>query len=190
MVQTAFYQLRQICTIISSLTAAAAETMVHAFISSRLDYCSTLLQGISGAQIARLQSVQNAAAHLITGSRRHEHISPILHDLHSLRISQRVEFRTALTVFKCLNGLAPPYLVDLCMPLRTINRPSGLRSNTSNQLHVPRTRTSIGGRSFAVSGPTTWNRLPAQLQDPSLSLPVFARTLKTHLFANTHAAHS
>ena len=147
-------------------------------------------QGISAAQLDRLQSVQNSAARLITGSRRHEHISPILRDLHWLRVAQRVEFRVALTVFKCLNGLAPPYLVDLCIPLHKISRPSALRSNSSNQLYVPRTRTVIGGRSFAVSGPMVWNRLPAQLRNPSQTLPVFVKSLKTHLFTSMTTAHS
>lgn len=66
-VQMAFYQLRQIRTVISSLAPAVEETIVHTFINSLLEYCNTLFQRISAAQISRLRSVQNAPA-VITGS--------------------------------------------------------------------------------------------------------------------------
>ena len=52
--------------------------LVHAFISSRLDYCNSLLFGVANQQLKRLQSVQNAAARLVTGTRRSDHITPVL----------------------------------------------------------------------------------------------------------------
>jgi len=57
-------------------------TEVHAFIASRLDYCNALLYGVSDKLMRRLQSVQNAAARLVTRVRRCEHITPILRQLH------------------------------------------------------------------------------------------------------------
>ena len=189
-VRSSFHQLRQIRTVIGSLTSTAAATMIHAFVSSRLDYCNGLLQGVASSELARLQSAQNAAARLITGTRRCDHITPILRDLHWLPITQRVQFKTVFTVFKSLHGLAPPYLAELCIPLRNTKRPSSLRSNDTNQLHVPRTRTVFGSRSFAVAGPAAWNRLPPHLRDQPLSLSTFARRLKSHYFTDTAAAHS
>jgi len=64
------YQLRQLRPIVRSLTTEAARTLVHAFISCRLDYCNSLLSGLPDNLIKKLQSVQNAAARLITGTRR------------------------------------------------------------------------------------------------------------------------
>ena len=78
-----FFQLRQLRLIRSCLTVAdSAKTLVHAFISSRLDYCNSLLVGTADCVIRKLQGVQNAAARLITGTRKFDRITPNLRDLH------------------------------------------------------------------------------------------------------------
>ena len=79
------------------LNQAATERLVHAFVTSRLDCNNSLLYGLPISQIARLQLVHNSAARLVTLTRRREHISPILHDLHWLRIKDRVGFKILLT---------------------------------------------------------------------------------------------
>ena len=56
-----------------SLTLEAAKTLVHAFISSRLDYYNNLLYEISDGMLAKLQTVQNAAARVVTGTRKFDH---------------------------------------------------------------------------------------------------------------------
>ena len=81
----------------------------QAFIDCRLDYCNALLYGIADCQLQRLQSVQNAAAWLVTGLRRTEHITPALKSLHWLPIRQRVTYKLATLVHKCVNGRAPEY---------------------------------------------------------------------------------
>jgi len=73
----------------------ASKTLVQAFISCRLDYCNSLLYGISDGLLQRIQSVQNAAARLVTGTRRSDHITPVLRQLHWLPIRQRVAFKIA-----------------------------------------------------------------------------------------------
>jgi len=60
-------------------------------VSCRLDYCNALLYGISDDLIQRLQSVQNAAARLVTGAGRRGHITPVLRQLHWLPVKQRYE---------------------------------------------------------------------------------------------------
>ena len=90
---------------------------LYAFISSRLDYCNQLFVGISGWLLDKLQSLQNAAARLVTGARKFDHITPVMQQLHCmLPIQQRLMFNTSFLVFKCLCGLAPVYLVDYCKP--------------------------------------------------------------------------
>jgi len=86
--------------------------MVHAFISCHLDYCNALLYSIADGQLQRLQSVKNATARLVTGTRRTDHITPVLQSLHWLPVRQRVTFKLATLVHKCLNGRAPGYLAD------------------------------------------------------------------------------
>jgi len=65
---TGFFQLRQLQTVRGSLTTECAQTMVLSFISSRLDYCNSLLFGISAERIERLQSIQNVAARLVSAN--------------------------------------------------------------------------------------------------------------------------
>ena len=80
----------------------AVKTVVYAFISSRLDYCNSLLFGISDNLLRRLRAVQNAAARLVTGTRRREHITPVLRQLHWLPVRQRIEFKLAVLVYKAI----------------------------------------------------------------------------------------
>jgi len=65
-----------------SLTTEAAKTLVQAFTSCRLDYCNSLLYGVTDNVMRRVQSLQNAAARLITGARRRDHITQVLCQLH------------------------------------------------------------------------------------------------------------
>ena len=66
--------------------------------------------GLPASQLNRLQSVLNAAARLIFGARKYDHVTPLLRELHWLRARERINFRLALLVFRCLHNLAPPYL--------------------------------------------------------------------------------
>ena len=97
-----------------SLTTDAAETVVHAFVASRLDYCNALLYGVSDRLMRRLQSVQNAAARPVTGVPWCDHITLILQQLHWLPVRQRILFKIAVLVFQCLASQAPSYLSDDC----------------------------------------------------------------------------
>ena len=63
-----YHQLRQLRPVARSLSTDAAKTLVHAFVSSRLDYCNALLHGMSEELLHRIQSVQNAAARHVTGA--------------------------------------------------------------------------------------------------------------------------
>ena len=75
--KSSFYHLRNISCIRKYLSSTTTETLVYAFISLKLDHCNSLLYGHPNYQIKRLQHVQNAAARLITLSRKHEHITSI-----------------------------------------------------------------------------------------------------------------
>jgi len=120
---------------------------------------------------------QNAAARLVSGARRHDHITtPILATLHRLPVRQRVIFKTALLLYTTQRHVIWPTSV----PTASTDCRCHSRSAVSGALLVPWTRTSTGQRSFAVYGPRTWNRLPAALRSPELSLSSFKRQLKTH----------
>jgi len=120
----------------------------------------------------RLQDVQIAAAHLVTGIRRREYITPVLRQLHRLPVRQRIEFKMAILVYKPLNALSPRYLIDDCQLITTTGWWRIRLSNVAT-CDVPRTRTSLGDRSFTAAGSSLWNNLPVHLRDSELTLLEF-----------------
>jgi len=166
--RTGFFQLCQLRTIRRSLTPDSARALVQAFVSCRLDYCNSLFACVADVHLHRLQSVQNMAAHLVSGACRHDHITPILATLHWLPVRERVTFKTAALVWKYLHDVAPHYLVDLCVPTAATAGHRQSHSAVSGALMVPWTRTSIGQRSFAVYGPNL---------EPITASPSTARTV-------------
>uniref|UniRef100_A0A3B3D322 Reverse transcriptase domain-containing protein n=1 Tax=Oryzias melastigma TaxID=30732 RepID=A0A3B3D322_ORYME len=103
-VKSSFFQLRRLTKVKPFLSQQHFETVIHAFITSRLDYCNSLYFGISQSSLSRLQLVQNAAARVLVGARKRDHITPVLASLHWLHF--RVHFKILLFVFKSLSGLA------------------------------------------------------------------------------------
>lgn len=108
--KTAFFRLRNIahlCPILSS----AAEILIRAFITSRLDYCNSILYCLPSSGLRKLQYVQNSVARLLTHSPSREHVTPILQKLSCLPIKQRILYQ--ILTYKALNNLAPSYRTDL-----------------------------------------------------------------------------
>jgi len=187
--RSGYYQLRQLRPVVRPLSVHATKTLVQAFISCRLDYCNSLLYGIGDGLLRRLQSVQNAAARLVTGARRCDHITPVLRQLHWLPVRQRIAFKVAGFVHQSLAGVSPAYLVDDIRLLSDVSRRPSLRSNSNEmrKLVVPRTHNNLGDRSFSVAGPRLWNDLPPGLRRPGLSFASFRQSMKTHLFGDRSA---
>ncbi len=154
--------------------------LVHAFMTSRLDYCNVLLGGCPASSITKLQVGQNAAASVLTRSRKYAHINPILQSLHWLPIKFHISYKMLLLTCKDLNGLAPAYLTSL---LSCYNPTHSLRSQNSGLLVVPRIAKSTKGvRAFSHLAPKLWNRLPDNVRG-SDTLSLFKSRLKTHLFS-------
>ena len=184
------YQLRQLRVIRGSLSLSidACTMLVHAFVSSRLDYCNSLLSGISDELVNKLQSVLRSAARLILRKRKFDPISDDLRQrLHWLPVKQRIQYKLGLLVYKCLHGLTPPYLPSMLTPVSSNQYSCRLRSAAHGDLAVPRTRSvRMGLRSFAVSGPELWNSLAPELKNPSISLDTFKSLLETELFKRAY----
>jgi len=128
----------------------------------------------------KLQRVLNAAARVVTGTRKFDRgLGQILHDeLHWLDVPDRVFFKLAVTVHRCLNGHAPPYVSDYCVPVASADTRRHLRSANRQLLAVPRYRFNIYGRpAFSVAGPTVWNSVPDCIRDPTISADCFRRLL-------------
>ena len=122
---------------------------------------------------------REAAARLITLSRKHEHITPILLNLHWLPVNYRIIFKILLITYKALNDLAPTYVRDLLTPYTP---PRQLRSSSKDLLSIPHFNLkTYGARSFSVAAPTLWNTLPSDIKNSS-SVSLFKHKLKTFLF--------
>ena len=134
----------------SVLTVEVTKTLVQSLVISRLDYCNALLYGCDTTLLHRLQVQQNNAARLIFQLTRSSHVSSVLRDLHWLPVSQRIVFKIAVIVFKCINGLSPCYLSQ---ELVLRNPPGGLRASSNVLLYRPRVRRNYGIHSFNRSGP-------------------------------------
>ena len=184
--RSCFYQLRQLRVISRTLTPSAAATLVHAFVASRLDYCSSLYVGLPQSRIGRLERVLRAAARLIGGIPKSGHVSDYMRDvLHWLPLPQRISFRVSAFVWRSLVGTAPAYLQELCRSISANIGRRPLRSAVRGDLSVPFARTStMQHRAFSVVGPSIWNGLPLELRLlPRNSSPAFYTSLKTILFS-------
>ncbi|KAI4894855.1 hypothetical protein NFI96_003243 [Prochilodus magdalenae] len=71
-------------------------TLVHAFISSRLDYCNALFHGLPSKTLRPLQYIQNSAARVSVHTKESAHITPILLQLHWLPVTERIHYRATL----------------------------------------------------------------------------------------------
>lgn len=111
-----FFQLRNISKLTSMVSKHELEMIIHAFVSSRLDYCNSLFTCLNMKLLTRLQLVQNSAARLLTRTNRRQHITPILKSLHWLPIKYRIDFKIHILTFRALHGQVPPYISDLIQP--------------------------------------------------------------------------
>jgi len=138
-----------------------------------------------GIGTALQDRVLRTAARIVGRIRRFGRVSGYMRDvLHWLPYPQRIVYRISALIRRCIEGLAPPYLRELCCSTATIQRRISLRSSAQAELLVPRSRTVIRQRrTFSVAGPTAWNGLPVALRlKPMEQSALFISGLKTTLF--------
>ena len=113
---SALYHLYNIRKIKRYLSHEATETLVHALVTSRLDYCNSVLHNLPSCEIKKIQRVQNTAARLINRRSKFCHITRLLKELHWLPVTYRIQFKILVIACKVLHGMAPAYLEDLVRP--------------------------------------------------------------------------
>jgi len=144
-------------------------------IGSRLDYCNSLLVGISEQNLDSIQRVQSKAARIVCNAGHHSPSSGLLHSLHWLPVHHRIEFKTATLCFKAVK-LGTPYRNNILKPYAPLR---ALRSSNMDLLTVPHTDTSLGLHRFSVAGRQVWNQLRHELRRCN-TISSFKSNLKTH----------
>ena len=180
--RTALFHLRNIANIRNILSQSDAEKLLHAFVTSILDYCNSLLLNCPTYSLKSLQLIQNAAARVLMRTNRRDHVSPVLASLHWLPVKFRIEFKILLLTYKALNDRAPSYLKDLIVryfPNRALCfQTAGLLPRGSKSRMV--------GRAFSYQAPLLWNKLPVNVREAD-NLSTFKIRLKTFLFDKVYS---
>ena len=169
-----YYHLKDLRRIRKYLSMETAALLANSMISSRLDYCNSLLYGISKYNVAKLQKIQNALCRIVFRLDRTSHVIPFLQKLHWLPITYRILFKYNLITFKAINFSQPTYLSSL---IKTSCLTRGNRLSLSSASH----KKAIGRRGFAVASPIEWNRLPQSVRSQQ-TITGFRSQLKTYLF--------
>ena len=113
LMKTSNFHIRALRHVRRGLTFESAEMIALGFITSRLDYCNSLLYGTSKANIGRLQRVQNDLAQVVLQAVWNSSSKPLLKYLHWLPVQQRIIFKIALVTFNVRNFEQPSYLYSL-----------------------------------------------------------------------------
>ena len=129
-VSSCFAAMRQIRSIRRSVSQSVLQSLVVSLVLTRLDYGSATLAGLPKQQLDRLQSVLNAAARLVYTARRRDHVTPLLMELHWLRVHERINFRLAVLVYRCLQESGPTYLARDLRRVADVTLRGNLRSST------------------------------------------------------------
>ena len=181
--KSCYFHLHNISAIRQSLTRSAAEKIIHAFVTSKLDFNNALLYHLPKKCIAKLQRVQNVAARVVVKASKYSSVSSILQSLHWLPVATRIEFKLCIMTWKALRGLGPTYISELLVPY---GMSRSLCSCENNLLDIPRCRVNYGERAFSIAAPKMWNSLPAKLRHAGLTYESFKSNLKTYLFKKSY----
>jgi hypothetical protein len=175
--RSGFYHIKNLWKIRKFLNAEQANIAAHAFITSKLDYGNALLGGAPKYLTKKLQTVQNAAARVVTKTGKYDHISHKLRELNWLPVNYRIKYKLNLLTWKALNGQSPDYLSDMIVKRQTERV---LRSGHTNVLNIPKTELkTMGDKAFSVVAPKMWNVLPKDLRMNEHCLS-FKSGLKAH----------
>ena len=170
----------------NAISSHALLTLIRSFVVSSVDYCNSVVAGVSGHLLDRLQSVLSTAARLIFSARKSEHITSLLSELHWLQVPEKIQFRLCVLAYRCLHDTMLTYLAEMLHRTTYVDGRCRLCSAATPTLLVPSTRrSSLGDRAFPVVASRAWNSLPADVRDAP-PLLTFQRHLKTLLFQSSY----
>ena len=169
-----YKQLKDISSIRHLIGSKQTEMLVHSVISSRLDYCNSILYGLNKSITEKFQKVQNAAARVVLKLRKREPIRQEITKLHWLRVNERILYKLLLLVFKCIHNMAPVELQSL-ITFRNLDTCT-LQLVFFDSVH--------GRRTFKYAAPRLWNSLPTEIRKIQV-LSKFKSKIKHLLLCNS-----
>lgn len=186
-VKSCNFQLRKLSSVIKFLDINTANMLMHAFITSRIDYCNSLFVNLPKKDLTRLQSIMNRAARIVFKLPPFTSTSSYLYKLHWLPIRARIEFKICLLVYKTLKYESPAYLHELLTRYSPQSNVTLRAADDPHLLVIPRLlhHSSFGIRAFSYAGPKLFNSLPSQVKNASND-DTFKKLLKTHLFNKSY----
>ena len=139
---------------------AVAKTLSTSIVEPHLKYCCSVWGYCNSTDILQLQRLQNRAARIVTNSQIDVPSKPLIQSLDWKTIQELINRQVNLTVFKCLNSIAPKYLCNVFAE-NTVNATSSLRkTKTDLRLHL---RYSANGQEcFSFTGAKCWNGLSTE----------------------------
>ena len=153
-------------------------TVINSLVFSKLYYCSVVWSNTTDRNIRKLQGIQNFTARIISGTRKYDHITPVLKELQWIPVKLQLYYLVAIMAFKCMTGTAPSYLSSQFVSRGSV---SGRVTRQSTQLNIPLLKTASGHRTFYFRIVKLWNDLCPKLK-LSMTIRDFKRKLKMLLF--------
>jgi hypothetical protein len=180
--RNAFFHLKGINSVRDYIPKSMLPTLIHAFVTSRIDFCNSVLFNLPAYTIKQLQTVQNACAKVITGAKKFDSASDQLVSLHWLPVQQRISFKLLIIGHKVAHDSAPvpSYLRDDIFVKENIRFTRSSLKTVLDSKRKPKLAT-VGYRSYHHGIPDLWNKLPDNLTSIT-QLSAFKANLKTHLF--------
>ena len=189
-VRSCFIHVNNFRRIRKYLSQLVAISLANALVSSRLDYCNSLLYSVTQKELMRLQRVQNTICRIITRLPRQASITGALKSLHWLPGNYRIKIKLQCLTFKILQSGQPSYLCSYIHPYTCIKHTR--RSDPEQKyLEIPRFDSRVLRsknmfvKAFCHLAPTLWNTLPLQARTAS-ALSSFRLSLKAHMFSQVY----
>ena len=165
-VKKAFYALHFLNRLRDLLPERIKKTLTQTLVLSHVDYCDSLISGLTMKQNQKLQRIQNACVRYVYNIRRSEHLTAYFKKLKWLKIKERRELHQLTLLHKIIKTGEPSYLASTFRPTHPSHM-HNTRSRNNLTLTIPKHRTSSYSNSFLVSAIRSWNKLPTHLRNCS-----------------------
>ena len=164
------------------LTVDMAHTIARSVVGSRLDYCKSILNKTTKANITKLQRVQNSLARVVLQMPRGTHADDLLAQLHWLPVRYHIEYKISLITYKVLKVGQSRYFADLLIHQHQVR---AARSEGQCCLYQPVPNSQTSSRGFRYAAPSSWNLLPPDLRMKE-TVPTSKTGLKTYMFLSAY----